>query len=280
MDTTRAFTPSAVSRAVSRLEHRLGVRVFDRDARAVRLTEEGRRLYTEIAPLLARLEEAATRGAGGAAAVRGRLRVNVDAAIGQFVLPARLPEFLAQNPELKIDFLVRDQLDNSVAGDFDVAVRFGEPRPSSLTCRRLFDTPVLTCASPEYVARHGRPGHPNELASGQHECVQYLDPATGRPFPWEFRRGEEVVPVDPQGRLVVNDVQALLAACLAGHGICQTLELYARPMVDDGRLVQLLPEWSGERFPVYVYHRSKRLPPARVRAFLDFVVAATRQSRA
>ena len=270
-------TPSAVSRAISRLEKRLGFRVFERDPRAVRLTEEGHRLHSEIAPLLARLEDAATRTAGGATAVRGRLRVNVDAAVGQFVLPSRLAEFLAQNPELSVDFLVRDRIDDSVAADFDVAVRFGEPRPSSLTCRRLFDTRVLTCASPEYVARHGRPSDPAELASGRYECVHYLDPATSRPFRWEFRRGEDLVPVDPHGRLVVNDVQALLGACLSGHGVCQVLEIYARPMIDDGRLVQLLPEWSGERFPVYAYHRSRRLPPARVRAFIAFVVAATRQ---
>src|SRR5262249_59775792 len=136
----------------------------------------------------------------------------------------------AKQREVQLAFRGAAERDNPGGVEFAAGGRFGGPRRSALPCRRLFDTPALTCASPEYVARHGRPGHPNELASGQHECVQYLDPATGRPFPWEFRRGEEVVPVDPQGRLVVNDVQALLAACLAGHGICQTLELYARPL--------------------------------------------------
>jgi DNA-binding transcriptional LysR family regulator len=266
---TLGLTQSGVSRAVARLERRVGVRVFHRTARAVTLTDEGRRFYEEVAPLLAGIEDAATHVAGSAAAVRGRLRVNVDAAFGHHVLAPRISAFLEMYPELSLELLVRDRLGDFVGEGLDVAVRFGEPQPSALICRRLFETRVLTCAAPGYVARRGRPAHPKDLL--EHECILFRDPATARPFEWEFCRGEERVPVPVSGRLTVNDTQSLLGACLGGHGIAQPLEFYIKEMLRDGRLVELLPDWAEERFPVYVYHQSRSLPSAKVRAFIDFV---------
>jgi len=264
------ITPSGVSRAVARLERRVGVRLFDRTARSVRLTDEGRRMYTEVAPLLEGIEEAATRAAGSAAVVRGRLRVNVDGAFGHHLLAPRLPRFLGMHPELSVDVVVRDTLGDFVGEGFDAAVRFGEPEVAGLTCRRLLETRVLTCASPAYVARRGMPAHPAELAA--HERIHFRDPATGRPFAWEPARGTERVRVPTGGRLTVNDTETLMAVCLGGHGVAQVLELYARDHLAAGRLVNMLPDWSDERFPLYVYHRSRRLPSAKVRAFVDFVL--------
>jgi DNA-binding transcriptional LysR family regulator len=100
---------------------------------------------------------------------------------------------------------------------------------------------------------------------------------TGQPFGWELRRGEEVVAVPVSGRFTVNEPIGLLDACLNGHGVAQPLECYARELIADGRLVQLLPDWADERFPAYAYHRARKLPSAKVRAFLDFVVALTRE---
>jgi DNA-binding transcriptional LysR family regulator len=102
------------------------------------------------------------------------------------------------------------------------------------------------------------------------------DPSTGSHFAWEFVRGRKVVLLNVSGQLMVNEVGPLLSACLAGHGIAQLLELYARDLIADGRLVQLLPEWADETFPLYAYHHSPQLMSAKVRAFLDFVVALTR----
>ncbi|MFT3774705.1 MAG: LysR family transcriptional regulator [Minicystis sp.] len=271
------ITPSGVSRAVSRLEDRIGVRLFRRSPRAVVLTDEGRRLYEEIAPLLAGITDATTLAAGASAVPRGVLRVNVDTAFGHHVLAPRLGDFLAAHPQLSIEYFVRDRMGDLDADAIDVAVRFGEPEPSSLSCRKLFETRVLTCASPAYIARHGRPAHPRELSDRRYDCIQFRNPATGRPFEWELRRGEEVVPVEVRGRLVVNDALALLDACVNGIGIGQALEVYARELIADGRLVQLLPDWADERFPVYAYHRSRTLPSAKVRVFLDFVVGLTRR---
>jgi DNA-binding transcriptional LysR family regulator len=264
------LTPSGVSRAVGRLEARVGVRLFDRTPRAVTLTDEGRRFHARVMPLLSGLEDAATDAAGSAATVRGRLRVNTDPWFARLVLVPRLPGFLEAHPALSIELVVGDTLGELVAEGFDAAVRFGEPEPSGLVARKLLETRILTCASPGYLARHGTPLHPRDLE--QHECLMFRDPVTGRPFQWEFRRGGEVVAVKASGRVVLNDLATKLAACAGGNGIAQTIELGVGPMLARGELVQILPDWAEERFPLYAYHPSRHLPPAKVRAFLDFVV--------
>jgi DNA-binding transcriptional LysR family regulator len=264
------LTPSGVSRAVARLEGRVGVRLFDRTPRAVTLTDEGRRFHAQVVPLLAGLEDAASEVAGAASGVRGRLRVNVDPWFARLALVPRLPGFLERHPGLSIELVVRDTLGEMVAEGFDAAVRFGEPEPSGLVARKLLETRVLTCAAPQYLARHGTPVHPRDLE--RHECLMFRDPVTGRPFAWEFRRGDEVVSIKASGRLVLNDLSTKLAACAGGNGIAQTIELGLAPLLASGALVQVLPDWAEERFPLYAYYPSRHLPPAKVRAFVDFVV--------
>jgi DNA-binding transcriptional LysR family regulator len=263
------LTPSGVSRAVGRLETRVGVRLFDRTPRAVTLTDEGRRFHDRVMPLLSGLEEAATDAGGSAATVRGRLRVNLDPWFARLVLAPRLPAFLDAHPALSIEIVVRDALGELVADGFDAAVRFGDPEPSGLVARKLLETRILTCASPAYLVRHGTPLHPRDLE--QHRCLMFRDPVTGRPFPFEFRRGNEVVTVKVAERLVLNDLATKLATCAAGNGVAQTIELGLGPLLASGALVQILPDWAEERYPLYAYHPSRHLPPAKVRAFLDFV---------
>ncbi|MFJ3486166.1 LysR substrate-binding domain-containing protein [Pseudomonas sp. NPDC090202] len=270
------MTPSGVSRAIARLEARLGIRLFDRTTRSVKLTDEGRRLYEEIAPLLAGLEEAATLASGSATAIRGRLRVNVDPYFSRLLLAPALGDFMATYPELELDLLTREQLGDPVADGVDLAVRFGEQPSSSLIGRQLLKTRVLTVASPAYLKRHGRPRHPTDLQSSQHICVDFRDPQTGRPFAWEFHRGSERLQVDTRGRLMVNDVGTLHRICEEGQAVGQVLELGVEPAIRAGRLIELFPEWPDEYFPLYALYPSRHLPPAKVRAFLEFVVALSR----
>ncbi|MBB4840907.1 DNA-binding transcriptional LysR family regulator [Sphingomonas kyeonggiensis] len=264
------LTQPAVSRAVARLEERVGIRIFNRTARAVSLTDEGRRFYEAVSPHLVSIEDAAVAAGESKAAVRGRLRINTDGTFGHYVLAPRIGEFLDRYPDLSVEMSVRDKMGDLVADGFDVAIRFGEPEASSLKARLLLETRVLTCASNDYVARHGAPQQPSELATGHH-CLLIRDPTTGRPFQWEFRRGNDVVPFDAAGRLMVNDTGSLLGACLGGVGIAQLLELYAKDLVTKNRVVLLLPEWVDETFPLYAYHHASNLVSAKVRAFLDFV---------
>jgi DNA-binding transcriptional LysR family regulator len=275
------LTPSGVSRAIARLELRIGVRLFNRTPRAVTLTDEGRRFHQSVVPLLTGLEEAATDAAGAAATPRGRLRVNVDPWFARLVLAPRLPRFLAAYPALSLDVIVRDGLGDLVGEGIDVAVRFGLPEPSALIARKMFETRLLTCAAPSYLARCGKPRRPRDLE--RHECLLFRDPVTGRPFRWEFHKGGKVVVPNVTGRLVLNDLASKLAACVAGQGVAQIFELGVDAPLERGDIVQLLPDWSEERFPLYVYYPSRHLPPAKVRAFIDFVegiVLALRSSSA
>jgi len=262
------LTPSAVSRAVARLEARVGVRLFDRNPREVSLTEEGRRFHTQVMPLLAGLDEAAAEAAGAAAVVRGRLRVSVDPWFARTVLASKLQQFLVRYPLLSVDFSTSNYREEMMTG-VDVAVRFGPPDASSLIVRKLLETPILTVAAPAYLERHGQPRSPHDLV--HHEALLFRDPQTGLPFPWEFHRGGEIVEVKVSGRLVMDDPSVAIATCVAGQGIFQSLAIGLAPFLSRGELIQILPEWSEELYPLYAYHPSRHLPPAKVRALLDFI---------
>jgi DNA-binding transcriptional LysR family regulator len=263
------LTQSGVSRAIARLEERVGVRLFDRNPRAVTLTDEGRRFHAQVAPLLASLEEAAADAGQASASVRGRLRVNVDPWFARLLLAPRLPGFCAAHPDLSLDIVVRDTLGDFINEGMDVAARFGELEPSALIARKLLETRVVTCAAPSYLAKHGTPREPRDIET--HECLLFRNPATGRPFAWEFHRGGKTIDVKVSGRLTFNDLATKLAACVAGQGIAQSFALGLDPLLESGALVQILPEWAEERFPFYIYHPSRHLPPAKVRAFISFI---------
>lgn len=265
------LTQSAVSRAAARLEQRVGIRLFQRTARASSLTEEGRRFYESIAPHLSAIEEATNEAASASTDVRGKLRVNIDGGIGQFLLLPGMGPFLEKHPALSLELVVRERLGDLIGEGFDVAVRFGVPEPSSLKARLLLRTKVITCASPAYLAKHGRPRRPADVA--KHQCIRMRDPNTGAPFAWEFHRGKTVVPVPVSGQLMVSTTGPLISACVSGHGVAQLLERYVLDELASGKLVKVLPEWNGETYPLYAYHHSAQLLSARVRAFLDFVVA-------
>lgn len=266
------MSPSGVSRAVARLEARLGIRLFERTTRSVRLTDEGRRFHEQVMPLIAALQDATADAQGGAAAVRGRLRVNVDPFFSRLILGPALGGFLERHPALEVELRTRDDLGDLVGDGFDLALRFGHPQPSSLVARKLLDLRVFTVASPAYLKRFGHPAHPQELESGRHRCIQFRDPATGRAFPWEFHRGRRKLVLQTQGALTVNDAGTLQSACEAGYGIAQMFALPQDPLFANRRLVTLFPDWSEERFPLYAYHPSRHHVPAKTRAMLDFVV--------
>jgi DNA-binding transcriptional LysR family regulator len=184
------LTDSGVSRAISRLETRFGVRLLDRTTRSVTLTDEGRRFYEEVKPHLNAIEDAAIVASGAVSAVRGRLRIDID--------PFFLPLVLAGH------------FGDLVSEGIDLAIRFGQPRRPTLVARKLIEAPILTLASPRYLERYGRPEHPSDLT--RHRCPQFLDPYTGRPFEWEFIRDDETIEVPTSGPLTFTDPKSMLAA--------------------------------------------------------------------
>lgn len=262
-------TQSAVSRGIGRLETKLGIRLFHRTTRSVRLTGEGERFYAEVAPMLMGIENAITAVSGSAAAVRGRLRVNIDPLFSRLMVAPGIGRFMEGHPELSVEMITRDTLGDLVGEGFDLAVRFGEPPESSLIVRKLLETRILTVASPKYLEKFRKPEHPSDLE--KHECIQYRDPSTGRPFEWEFHRGREVVPVRNRGRLLLTDVGTMLSACVSGFGVAQIMELGAQHLLAAGALVEVFPDWSDEVFPLYALYPTRSLPAAKLRAFLLFV---------
>ncbi|AMO93109.1 bacterial regulatory helix-turn-helix, lysR family protein [Collimonas fungivorans] len=263
------LSPSGVSRAVGRLESSIGVRLFDRTTHSVKLTDEGRRLYEEIGPLLASIGDAVALTAGASVAVRGRLRVNVDSFFARRMLAPHITQFLDRYPDLSLDLVAREQLGDLVAEGFDVAVRFGQPPSSSLVGRKLLETPVVTVAAPAYIKKHGRPETPADLAS--HECIQMRSAMTGLPLDWEYRSGRKIIPAKTSGRLLVTEAGTLLSACLAGAGIARIKASGVQDLLAKGLLVELLPDYAGEKYSLYALYPSRHLPAAKVQAFIDFV---------
>ena len=264
-----------VSRAIARLEARLGIRLFNRTTRVVTLTDDGARFHAEVTPLMAGLEAAAANAAGGATTVRGRLRVSIDPFFSRLILGPRLGRFLAAHPGLTLELITRDQLGDMVADGFDLAVRFGVPHASGLVARKLLETRILTVAAPGYLQRRGRPATPSDILGDAHTCIDFRDAATGRPFDWEFHNQADKIVITPRARLTVNDAGTLLSTCIAGYGIAQIMEYGCAQLLADGALVDLFGDWPDERFPLYAYYPSRRQPAAKTRAFLDFVIALT-----
>ena len=262
------LSPSAVSRALARLEQRLGVRLLARTTRSLSLTDEGRRFYEQVGPHLAGIEEAAIEAAGSTSRVRGRLRVNIDPFFSRIVLSKHLASFLARHPELSAELIMRDSVGDLVADGFDLALRFGEPPVGSFVARKLIETRVLTVASPSYIKAHGKPRHPKEIE--ERDCINFYDAANARPYDWELRRKKEVLPLRVKARLLVSDSGTLIGACEAGAGIGQILEIGCKQLLSSGRLIELFPEWSDERFPLYAIYPSRLHRAAKVRAFIDF----------
>jgi len=270
-----SLTDSGVSRAISRLEARLNVRLLDRTTRSVTLTDEGRRFYEEVKPHLNAIEDAAAVASGAVSAVRGRLRIDIDPFFLPLVLAGRLGGFCERYPELAIEFVTSERVGDLVSQGIDLAIRFGKPRLSTLVSRKLVDAPILTLASPGYVKRYGKPKHPSDLA--RHRCLQFLDPYTGRPFDWEFIRAKETIGVPTSGPLTFTDPKSMLEECVAGTGIAQVIAWGIKDLLTSGALIDLFPDWHGERFPLFAFHPSRKHPPAKVRAFVEFCAKVVQQ---
>lgn len=265
------ISPSAVTRSISRLESKLGVRLLNRTTRSVSLTNDGRQFYERIAPLMTEMQEAANAVSSAGGTQRGRLRLNVDPFFSRLILAPRLSEFVAKYPAIELEIVTRDYMGNLVADGFDLAVRFGEPAVSSFVARKLLKTRIVTVASQAYIDRHGLPQNPGDLAGGRHQCIHYRNPETGRPFPWEFHRGEEVLKIDTRSTITLNDVGTMHTLAIAGLGIAQVMMLGCEAMLDDGRLIDIFPGWSDEEFPLHAIYPSRQLVPTHMRLFLDFV---------
>lgn len=266
-------TQPAVSRTIQRLEDRLRAKLVHRTSRHVEVTDAGHELLAKVLPLLQGIEDATVGVSGLTSVVNGTLRVACDARFAQLVLAPELTQFLRNHPALQLKLETRSDLSDLVSDGFDLAIRFGPPSISTLVCRRLYSPRILTVAAPSYLEQRGRPRSPKDLVDDGHECILAIDPATGRPFEWEFWRGNEKVKVAVRGNLTVTEAGTKIGACLAGYGIAQVIDLGIDTYLRAGTLEPVLTDWPDETFPLYVYYPSRNHVPAKVRAFIDFVAS-------
>jgi len=260
---------SGVGKSIARLEDRTGMRLFDRTSRALKLTDQGRGFLEEVTPLLERLGVIAAPTSP--AEIRGRLRISTDAAFGPALLMPALPALLAAHPRLRIDLLVRDRIDNLFVEGVDVAIRFGEPESHGLEKRAVLQSRIVTCASPTYLAEHGVPETPGDVADG-HNCVRLLDDVTGKPYRWLFRNdASESRLIEPACGLVVNDAPLLEAAALNHVGIVRMLDFLVVDHLRAGRLVEVLPDWNHHLWPAFLYSPKTARPTPAIQAFKRFI---------
>ncbi|MGF1611677.1 MAG: LysR family transcriptional regulator [Kiloniellales bacterium] len=265
---TLGLSKSAVSKQVSRLEARLGIRLLNRTTRRLSLTEAGALFYEGCQRMVAEAEAAEAAVTHLAAAPRGTLRVNAPVSFAMLHLVPILPELMEGCPELSIDLTLNDRRVDLVEEGYDVAVRIGRLTDSSLIARRLAPSRSLLCAAPAYLERHGTPQRPEDLA--RHNCLIYTYQAEGAL--WRFQGPEGAASVRVTGRLQVNNGDALCAALLAGAGIGRLPTFIAGDALRAGRLLRLLPDWPlGEEAAVHAVYPAGRAPSPKIRVFIDFL---------
>jgi DNA-binding transcriptional LysR family regulator len=264
---------SGLSEAVRRLETQLGVRLLHRTTRSVAPTEAGLRLLERLGPALNEVQAALDVVNGFRSRPAGTLRLNVPVSAARLTLPAIVPPFLAAYPEIRLEVLADDNLVDVLAAGCDAGIRYDERLEKDMIAVPIGPRAqrFAIAASPTYLDRHGRPQHPRDLLS--HACLRGRF-TSGAMTPWEFERNGEVVRVDPSGPLVVQIGAAIdlaVEVAIAGTGIISLFEDWLRPHFDSGALEPILEPWWQSFSGPFLYYPGRRLLPAPLRAFVDFI---------
>lgn len=276
---TLGMSPSAISKAVSRLEERLGARLLNRTTRSLSLTDLGVGFYERCRTALGQLEQAESEVSEARGVPRGRLRVDVPISLGRRILVPALPRFIQQYPELKIQMSMSDRALDLVQEGIDAAIRVGQLSDSSLIARRVGYLRGVTCASPEFIERVGEPPDPKDLQA--EHCIPMFKPGNSQVREWIFQKGSETRTVYPAGPLSFSDPESAVAAAVSGAGFVRTLDFTAEAQIAAGLLAPVLLDWNdGAQWPVSVVYPQHRQPTAKIKAFIDFAVGLFPQASA
>jgi len=264
---------SRLSEAVRRLETQLGVRLLNRTTRSVVPTEAGQRLLERLGPALHEVQAALDVVHGFRDRAAGTLRLNVPVSAARLALPSIVPPFLAAYPEIRLEVIADDSFVDVLAAGCDAGIRYDERLEQDMIAVPIGPRVqrFATAASSSYLDRHGRPKHPRDLL--EHACIRgrFL---SGAKTPWEFERDGEVVRVDPSGPLLVQIGAATdlaVDAAIAGTGIIHLFEDWLRPHLVSGALEPILEPWWQRFSGPFLYYPGRRLLPAPLRAFVDFI---------
>ena len=276
------ITPAAASAAIRKLEKRLGVRLFERTTRHIRLTQEGETLLGYCEQALNLLREGGRVVSDERASLRGLVRITVPSDLARNFLLPLFDEWLETHPAFEILLMVGDPVVDIMQNQVDVALRYGSPGDSRLVARPLASVSRIAVAAPAYLARRGVPTHPSELV--QHECLCFAGQTT-RPKNWRFwpidaKSGVAPLMVQVKGQRSADDASIIRQWAIAAHGIAYKSELDLAGALRTGQLVRLFSGWRGEPMPFNALLPSNRFIPARVRALLDFLQARMGDERA
>lgn len=262
---------STVSRKITQLEERLGVRLLQRTTRTLSLTDTGSAYYNQCSRIIGDVEEANIAVTEMQSKPKGLLRITAPMLFGTWVLSDLVSVFLKSNPEIQVEIVLTDQSLDLIQEGIDVAFRVGVLADSSLIARPLGKVNVVTCASPDYIAEHGVPTHPNELK--QHSVVNWA-----RGDSWTFEKPEKLS-IDLKPRVQVNDAQSLHKMALNGLGIAKLPTFICAQDITDKKLMPILCDWSSDAVPIHAIYPSNRHLSVKVRSFVDYVVDELRKEQ-
>lgn len=263
------LTPSAISKLVTRLEDRLGVRLLNRTTRRLALTPEGEAYFHRTQRILADIDEAENELASFRARPKGLLRINVGTAFGMHQLTPALPDFLARYPEMQVDLTVTDRVVDLLDEGADLGIRLGALADSSLVARKICDLERVVCASPAYLRRHGTPKKAEDLL--RHNCLSIsYSPALRR---WPFATREGVRHIEVSGNVHASTAESLLQLALLGVGVIRLSDAIVGASIAEGKLVALLQDLHhAEPLPLHAVYPQGRHRSPRVAAMIDFLV--------
>jgi DNA-binding transcriptional LysR family regulator len=270
--TATGVTPAAVSRSVARLESRLGVRLFVRSTRQIKLTDDGRLYHQQCQQALQQIAEASRVVAGQQAEPTGALRISVPSTYAHHRLFPVLPKFVAAYPKVQIDISVSNRNIDFVEEGFDLAIRLGTPQDSRLVARKLEEASLGLFAAPSYLKHRGTPKKLADLK--KHDCIEFVMPSTGRKLPWLLRENGQDVECTFGGSVAIfEDVLGCVSYAKAGGGVVQIYHFIANESVRQGELVEVLKRCNGRKREFSVLYPHNRHMSARVRLFVDFLIA-------
>jgi len=271
-------TQAAVSRSVSRLEERLGVQLFVRSTRSVRLTDRGRAYYEQCRQALGQLVEAERELTGEQQVAAGLVRISLPTSYGHFRVLPILAKFRQKYPQVRLEIQLTNQNADLVADSIDLAIRARNPPDSGLVARLLEDGELVVVASPAYLRRKGTPKTLEDLV--RHDCIQFERPLTGQPMPWQFRVDGEDRSVATQGPVcITDDVLGLATAARGGMGLVQTYRFIVDEDLRSGALTEVLRPFGGASRPFTLLYAANRHMPHRVRVLVEFLVDNLRKPR-
>jgi DNA-binding transcriptional LysR family regulator len=267
-------TASVLSRAISRLEARLGCQLLRRTTRRLRLTDAGKRYLEQTRVAFNLIDDAEREIQGREGDLVGRVRLSVPTTYGHYRLPRLLKRFVQEYPQVRIELNITNRNVDLVAEGFDLAIRLGQLPDSGLVARKLEDAELCLVTSLEYSERKGTPHDLAELR--EHTCIPFQMPSTGRVIPWLFLDGQEEIDWMPtSGIEVSDDVLGVVSLAEQGVGICQTYDFIVRDRIQRGLLVEVLPELRGRSRPYSVIYAPHRQLSAASRALIDVLVRAS-----